>query len=246
MTEPYISFRNVSKAFGSLVVLDGLDLDIEEGSVTTIIGRSGIGKSVLLKHIVGLLDPDGGDILHRGVSLASMRAAQRREMRSELSYLFQNLALFDSMTVSENIGLPLSEKTKLSKAEIHERVMAKIALLDIGAVADKYPSQVSGGMAKRVGLARALITEPQTVLFDEPTTGLDPVRKKTVHDMIERYQQEFGFTAVIVSHDIPSVFSISQKVAMLDAGKIVFEGTPNEILACEMGTVREFVQSEEE
>jgi len=245
MGEPLIQFRNVHKSFGSQVVLDGIDLVIEEGLVTSIIGRSGVGKSVLLKHVVGLLSPDKGEILFHDQNLLGMPRSERKDLKRKISYMFQNTALFDSMTVYENIALPLEEKTKLSKAEIRRQVLEKMEQLQLGDISDKYPAQISGGMRKRVALARALINNPEIILFDEPTTGLDPVRKTAVHNMISRYQRTFGFTAVVVSHDIPDIFTISQKVAMLEKGKIVFEGTRQEIETTSDPVVQQFIRGEE-
>jgi phospholipid/cholesterol/gamma-HCH transport system ATP-binding protein len=244
MPEPLIQLQNIHKSFGSQVVLDGIDLIVEHDLVTTIIGRSGIGKSVLLKLIVGLLSPDKGDILYQNTSLLQMSRSDRKRFKREFSYMFQHMALFDSMTVFENVALPLEEKTRMSEATIRGKVMRILEQLDLHDVTAKYPSQISGGMRKRVALARALITEPKIVFFDEPTTGLDPIRKNEVLKMIARCQGEFEFTAVIVSHDIPDVFSISQKVAMLEHGKILFAGTPEEIVACTEPAVRQFLQGE--
>jgi phospholipid/cholesterol/gamma-HCH transport system ATP-binding protein len=244
MPEPLIQLKNVCKSFGSQVVLDGIDLIVEHDLVTTIIGRSGIGKSVLLKLIVGLLSPDKGDILYQNTSLLQMSRSDRKRFKREFSYMFQHMALFDSMTVFENVALPLEEKTRMSEETIRGKVMRILEQLDLHDVTAKYPSQISGGMRKRVALARALITEPRIVFFDEPTTGLDPIRKNEVLKMIARCQGEFEFTAVIVSHDIPDVFSISQKVAMLEHGKILFAGTPEEIVACTEPAVRQFLQGE--
>ncbi len=241
MGEALIEFRQVSKAFGSLQVLDALDLKIERGVVTSVIGRSGVGKSVMLKHIMGLEKPDSGQIFLEGNDLEKMSRAERRTVKGKFSYMFQNMALFDSMTCFENIALPLEEKTKLSHKQIRAKVIEKMEQLEIQGTRGKYPAQVSGGMRKRVALARALITDPKIVLFDEPTTGLDPIRKNVVHEMIAHYQREFGFTAVVVTHDIPDVFKISQKIAMLDDGKILFEGTQAEIETCEHPRVRQFV-----
>jgi phospholipid/cholesterol/gamma-HCH transport system ATP-binding protein len=246
MNGPLIRFREIRKSFDSHVVLDGINLSIEKGMVTAIIGRSGVGKSVLLKLVVGLLVPDGGEILYNGENLLNMHPADRKRLKRKFSYLFQSMALFDSMTVFENIALPLEEKTQMSKADIRTKVLAKMAQLELHDVTEKYPSQLSGGMRKRVALARALITDPEIILFDEPATGLDPVRKTTVHNMISRYQKEFGFTAIVVSHDIPDVFTISQKVAMLDQGKILFEGTHDQIRNSPDPIVQQFIQGAEE
>ena len=242
MPETLIEFRNVRKAFDGQKVLNGVDLDIEKGVVTTIIGRSGIGKSVLLKHVVGLLEPDSGEILYCGENMLEMSRLARKALKGKISYMFQQMALFDSLTVFENIALPLEERSRLSRREIYSRVMNEVKLLEIGKAVDRYPSQLSGGMRKRVALARALITEPEIVLFDEPTTGLDPIRKNTVHDMIAHYQREFGFTAVVVSHEIPDVFAISHRVAMLENGLIKFVGTPEAIQTSQDPVVRNFLE----
>ncbi len=238
--QPMIQMRDVRKSFDGQVVLDGVDLDIVEGKVTTVIGRSGIGKSVLLKHLIGLLEPDGGDILYRGQRLREMSRAERRAMKTRLSYMFQHMALFDAMTVFENIALPLEEKTILSRNEIRSRVRICVDQMELGDILTKFPSQISGGMQKRA-LARALVTEPDIILFDEPVSGLDPIRKNAVHDMITHYQRDIGFTAVIVSHDIPGVFEISQSVAMLEDGRIVFQGAPEEIQQSANSVVQHFL-----
>ncbi len=241
--EPLIEFRGVSKAFGSRVILDKVNLRIHEGQVTTIIGKSGVGKSVLLKHIIGLLQPDEGHILFRGKPSDGMSREERKAFKRQFSYMFQHNALFDSLTNFENIALPLREKTRLSEHEIREKVMSKMTQLELGEVPDKYPSQISGGMAKRVALARALITEPSIVLFDEPTTGLDPIRKNAVLSMIAHYQRRFGFTAVLVSHDIPDVFYISNRIAILYDRKFIFEGSPLELEQLDHPVVQEFANS---
>ena len=246
MSDPVIQFRNIHKSFGAQAVLEGVDLSVERGCVTTIIGRSGVGKSVLLKHVVGLLWPDEGEILFHDKELRRMKRSERKSLKRKISYMFQNMALFDSMTVYENISLPLVEKTRLSQSEIQEKVREKVEQLDLRDIVEKYPAQLSGGMRKRVALARALIVEPEIILFDEPTTGLDPIRKNTVHGMIARYREEFDFTAVVVTHDIPDVFAISQKVAFLEGGKIAFEGTREEIEACRDPAVRRFLEGGEE
>ena len=229
MELPLIQLSDVYKAFGDNKVLIGTDLSIPEGQVTTIIGKSGGGKSVLLKHIIGLMEPDSGKILFRGRLLSEMQKSEKKAFKNKFSYVFQSTALFDSITVFENIALPLREKTSLKKAEINNLVRQKMDQLDLQGIEDKYPSQLSGGMKKRVALARALVTDPDIVLFDEPTTGLDPIRKNAVHKMISDYQKQFGFTGVVVSHEIPDIFYISQRVAMLEEGRIVFEGSPEMI-----------------
>lgn len=243
MNPSLIEFKNVHKSFGDNEVLKGVDLTIHGGQITTIIGKSGIGKSVLLKHIIGLLVPDRGQILFNGRPLDQMDPAERKAMKTRCSYMFQGTALFDSMTVYDNIALPLKERGRLKPAVIRQRVQAKMAQLDIAGIESDYPSQLSGGMKKRVAMARALITEPEIVLFDEPTTGLDPIRKNAAHQMISDYQVRFGFTAVMVSHDIPDVFYISQRIAMLDEGRIIFQGSCKEIQAAAHPMVRAFIDS---
>lgn len=242
MKEPIIRFNQVFKAFGNTRVLNGVDLTIFKGEITTIIGKSGEGKSVLLKHIVGLLEPDSGEVLYEGRAIHTLKSKERKAIKSKISYMFQGTALFDSMTVYENIALPLVETTQLKEADIRSRVGRQMEQFDLTESADKYPSQLSGGMKKRVALARAMVTEPEIILFDEPTTGLDPVRKNTVHSMISGYQKKYGFTAVLVSHEIPDVFYISQRIAMLDQGKIIFQGTPAEIRSVGSPEIRNFIQ----
>ena len=245
MTEPIIQFDQVYKSFGNTHVLNGVNLCIYQGEITTIIGKSGEGKSVLLKHIVGLLEPDSGTIYYQGQSIHSLGRRQRQAIKRKFSYMFQSTALFDSLTVNENIALPLQERSQLPEEEIRKRVGLRMEQLDLAETGDKYPSQLSGGMKKRVALARALVTDPEIILFDEPTTGLDPIRKNAVHSMISNYQKKFGFTGILVSHEIPDVFYISQRIAMLDQGKIVFEGGPNELQRLPDPEIQKFVRGME-
>ena len=245
MTMPLIEFKQVFKSFGDNAVLKGVDLSIYQGQVTAIIGKSGIGKSVLLKHIIGLLEPDAGEILFQGQALNAMTAAERRAVKMKFSYMFQGTALFDSMTVYDNVALPLKEKGRVPFREIESRVREKLAQLDLVGIEDKYPSQISGGMKKRVAMARALVTEPQIVLFDEPTTGLDPIRKNAAHAMIVEYQKTFGFTGIMVSHEIPDVFYISQRIALLDNGRIIFQGSPEEIQNSTEPVIRQFIRGQD-
>jgi phospholipid/cholesterol/gamma-HCH transport system ATP-binding protein len=242
MGQPLIEIKNVVKCFGSNCVLDGVNLNIHRGQITSIIGQSGMGKSVLLKHIIGLLAPDSGQVLFEGKPLATMKKNERKVLKRKFSYVFQDTALFDFLTVFENIALPLMENSAHAETEINDRVQDKLQQLDLFESDNKYPSQLSGGMKKRVALARALVTDPEIVLFDEPTTGLDPIRKTAVHSMISDYQKRFGFTGIIVSHEIPDVFFISQRVAMLNEGQIRFEGTPEEIQQIADPVVRSFLQ----
>lgn len=229
MNIPLIEFQDVTKRFGDRTVLDRVNLKIYEGEVTTIIGLSGGGKSVLLKHIIGLLKPDEGTILFRGKPLNGMSKKERYAALGRMSYMFQDNALFDSMTVYENIALPLQETMNLKKKEIERRVMARIEQTELIDAVHKYPSELSGGMQKRVALARALVIDPQIVLFDEPTSGQDPVRKNAILSMIAQYQRKFGFTAVLVSHEIPDVYFISNRILALYDRTIVFQGTVEEL-----------------
>ena len=242
MDQPLIEIENIRKCFGSNWVLDGVTMSIYRGQITSIIGQSGMGKSVLLKHIIGLLTPDSGRVLFEGRPLAAMKKDERRILKRKFSYVFQDTALFDFLNVFENIALPLMERAAYSEAQIKDRVESKLHQLDLYDVESKYPSQLSGGMKKRVALARALVTDPEIVLFDEPTTGLDPIRKTAVHSMISDYQKRFGFTGIIVSHEIPDVFFISQRVAMLNEGHIRFEGSPEEIQQTADPVVRNYIR----
>jgi len=219
----------VTKRFGKKTVLERVNLQIYEGQITTIIGLSGSGKSVMLKHIIGLVQPDEGTIFFRGKPLAEMNKAEIAASFAQISYMFQGNALLDSLTVYDNIALPLRETTNLKKEEIDRRVMARVEQTELTEAVHKYPSELSGGMQKRAALARALITDPQIVLFDEPTSGQDPVRKNAILSMIAQYQRKFNFTAILVSHEIPDVYFISNRILALYDRQIVFQGTPEEL-----------------
>jgi phospholipid/cholesterol/gamma-HCH transport system ATP-binding protein len=223
---PIIEFKNVTKRFDNQTILDRVNLQIFEGDVTTIIGKSGEGKSVLLKHIIGLLRPDEGSVLFRGRPIEKLSRREWNAYLAQVSYMFQNNALFDSKTVYENVAMPLRKFSQLSKSQIREKVMARLEQTELNDVAHKYPSELSGGMQKRTALARALVTDPKIVLFDELTTGQDPIRRNAILGMIAEYKKKFGFTAVLISHDIPDVFFISNRILALYNKKIVFQGTP--------------------
>jgi len=229
MDTPLIEFKNVTKRFGKKTVLDRVNLQIYEGQITTIIGLSGSGKSVMLKHIIGLIQPDEGTIFFRGKPLIEMNKAEIAASFAQISYMFQGNALLDSLSVYDNIALPLRETTNLKKEEIDRRVMARVEQTELTEAIHKYPSELSGGMQKRAALARALITDPQIVLFDEPTSGQDPVRKNAILSMIAQYQRKFNFTAILVSHEIPDVYFISNRILALYDRQIVFQGTPEEL-----------------
>jgi phospholipid/cholesterol/gamma-HCH transport system ATP-binding protein len=241
--EALIEFRGVTKRFDSRTILDQVNLKIYEGEVATLIGLSGTGKSVMLKHIIGLLKPNAGDILFRGRSLSAMSKREWDDYIGQISYMFQSNALFDSMSVFDNIALPLRQTTGLKKQQIEEKVMARIEQTELTEVADKFPSEISGRMQNRTALARALVTDPQIVLFDEPTTGQDPIRKNAILGMVAEYQKRFGFTAVLISHDIPDVYFISNRILALYDKKIVFEGTPEEFEDFEHPFRRDLVSS---
>jgi len=242
MGRPIIQFYKVCKNFGANEILRGVTFRIFKGQVTTIIGKSGGGKSVLLKHIIGLLQPDAGEILLYGQTISKMKPSQINRLRARFSYVFQDAALFDSLTVYNNIALPLREGTSMVKTEIKQRVQDKLQQFELQAIRDKYPAQLSGGMKRRVALARALVTDPEVVLLDEPTAGLDPVRRNAVYAMITDFQKKFGFTAVMISHEVPGIFYLSQRIVMLDEGRIRYEGSPEDLQHCTDSVVQLFIQ----
>jgi len=224
-----IKIADLHKSFGEQKVLDGVNLEIEEGKTTVIIGRSGGGKSVLLKHVIRLLKPDSGHVFIDGTDITGLNDKDLNEIRKKFGMLFQEAALFDSMTVGGNVAFPLKEQTKLKDSEIKEIVADRLKAVGLIGVEDKMPSELSGGMKKRVGLARAIAMHPQIVLFDEPTTGLDPIMTEAINDLIIDTQKNFNLTSVVISHDVESIFKVGHKIAMLHEGKIVEYGTPEEI-----------------
>jgi phospholipid/cholesterol/gamma-HCH transport system ATP-binding protein len=241
-----IRVEGVWKSFGRNAVLRGLDLEVPTGSVTIIIGRSGGGKSVFLKHLIGLLQPDAGRILVDGVDIAHLRGAALDDVRRRYGVVFQGGALFDSMTCGENVAFPLREKLRLPRTEVAKRVEAALAQVGLEGVGPKNPAEISGGMRKRVAIARALVTEPEIVFFDEPTTGLDPVLVNTIHQLIADLHRRLRFTAVMVSHEIPEIFEIADLVAMLYEGRIVEMGSPAAIQVSDNRIVRQFIRGEPE
>lgn len=236
-----IEIVGLYKSFGKQEVLRGVNLKINEGEVAAVIGRSGGGKSVLLKHIVGLLKPDRGSVFVKGQNIAGLKGRKLDEIRSDIGVVFQGGALFDSMTVYENVAFPLAEKTKIDRKTIHDRVIKALSDVGLENVENKYPAELSGGMRKRVALARALIGGPKIILFDEPTTGLDPILVRSIHKLIRDTQKIYGFTGLIISHEIPEIFEITDRVAMLHEGKIIEIGTPEEIQKSENPIVRSFI-----
>jgi len=241
--EPLIEFKGVSKTFGTRNILNRIDFSIYEGEVTTLIGLSGTGKSVTLKHIIGMLKPDEGQILFRGKPIDKMSKKEWDDYIGQISYMFQSNALFDSMTVFENVAMALKYTTKLKKKEIEAKAMARIEQTELTEVADKYPSEISGGMQKRAALARALVTDPNIVLFDEPTTGQDPIRKNAILSMVAEYQKRFGFTALMISHEIPDVYFISNRILALYDRKIVFQGDPEDFESLDHPFRQELISS---
>ena len=236
-----IQLNNLHKAFGSQKVLNGLSLTIPDGQITAIIGPSGEGKSVLLRHMIGLMQPDTGQVEIDGESIIGIRRSEMNRIREKFGMLFQNAALFDSMNVFENVAFPLQEKTSYSKDEIRTRVLAALEDVGLKNVEHKFTDELSGGMKKRVGLARALLLNPRIILFDEPTTGLDPIIKRAIHQLIKDTHEKFGFTAVIVSHEIPDIFDIAQNVAMLFRGEIRQYGTADEVRNSSDPVVKQFI-----
>lgn len=238
-----LKVRGVKKQFGQHVVLDGADLDVPRGTLVTVLGRSGTGKSVLLKCLADVMPADGGEIFFDDQPLTGGTPEVRAEFRRRCSFLFQSNALFDSLTALENVSLPLEQTTRLSDAEIHARSVEALRQLELEAHQDRYPGQLSGGMQKRLALARAIVTRPELVLFDEPTAGLDPLRRNAVFLMIAKYQRQFGFTAVIVTHDVTEALVASDRVALLDRGQMHFQGTPAEFTASSDEVVASFRDS---
>jgi len=240
-----IEIIDLCKSFNGQPVLDHLNLTIPKGQITVVIGKSGVGKSVLLKHIIGLFKPDGGQVLVDGQDIHRLRGRPLREFKLRLAVLFQGGALFDSLNVFENIAFPLREKTRLSEAEIARRVRLRLEQMNLAADVDtKFPAELSGGMKKRVALARAMIQEPEIILFDEPVTGLDPPMSNTVFHLIQKTHDDSGYTALVVSHDIPEVFQVADFVAMMHRGRIIAHGAPAEIQAHPDPVVQAFLHGE--
>ncbi len=238
-----LHIEGLHKRFNDNVVLDGASLDVARGSLVTVLGRSGAGKSVLLKCLADVIRPDAGSIHFEGRPLNMDDVATRAEFRRRCSFLFQSNALFDSLTALENVALPLEQTTDLSDSEIRERSLEALRQLELDVHQDRYPSQLSGGMQKRLALARAIVTRPELVLFDEPTAGLDPLRRNAVFAMIAKYQRQFGFTALVVTHDLTEALIASDRVALLDKGRMCFEGTPAEFSASTHPVVCDFRDS---
>jgi len=237
-----IELSGVSKRFGPLVVFDDVDLALRKGETNVIIGESGAGKSVLLKHIVALLRPDAGRIFFRGKRIDDLPDRKLVPVRCQFGFLFQLSALFDSLTAGENVAFPLRQQTTKSSDEIRRIVDRKLRMVGLEGVQEQMPSQLSGGQKKRVALARAVALEPAVVLYDEPTTGLDPVRADVINELILKMQREMRVTSVVVTHDMASAFKVADRIIMLYRGKFIFDGTCDDIRASTDDRVRRFVE----
>jgi phospholipid/cholesterol/gamma-HCH transport system ATP-binding protein len=235
--------KGIRKRFGDHSVLSGVDLDVPKGKLVTVLGRSGAGKSVFLKCLADVLPADEGEIFFEHRLLSRTDPSVRADFRKRCSFLFQSNALFDSLTALENVALPLEQTTRLSDEEIRERCLDALGKLELSAHQNSYPAQLSGGMQKRLALARAIVTRPDLVLFDEPTAGLDPLRRNAVFLMIAKYQRQFGFTAVVVTHDVTEALVASDRVALLDQGRMYFQGSPAEFTASADPVVKSFRES---
>jgi phospholipid/cholesterol/gamma-HCH transport system ATP-binding protein len=239
-----IELRHVRKAFGKQVVLNGVDFEVREGETVALLGPSGTGKSVLLKHVIGLIRPDEGEIYVDGKDVCLLKRKELSELRSRIGYVFQNGALFDSMDVFENVRLGITDEDRYADLEYcKERVAECIRLVNLPAdTIEKYPAQLSGGMRKRVGIARAIAGNPKYLLYDEPTSGLDPVNADIIDGLVQRLDHELGVTSVMVTHDVRGAFRVADRLALLSEGRIVMQGTPKEFLESTNPKVREFLE----
>lgn len=231
----------MSKRFGALTVLDGVDLAIHGGQTTVVIGESGTGKSVLLKHLVVLMRPDAGEVYFRGRRVDNLREDQLVDVRKRFGLLFQMGALFDSMTVEENVAFPLTQHAALSPDQLRDTVAQKLRMVGLDGLQSRHPGEVSGGQKKRVALARAVALNPEVVLYDEPTTGLDPVRSDVINELILKLKRELRVTGVVVTHDMTSAYKVGDRIVMLEKGKIIADGTPEYYRTTDDARVRRFV-----
>ncbi|HHT9107947.1 MAG TPA: ABC transporter ATP-binding protein [Candidatus Wunengus sp. YC64] len=241
MSNIIIEFKNVYKSFNGILVHNGINLSIIEGEIISLLGGSGSGKSVLLKELIGLMKPDKGDIILLDNNVTQMNEEALIALREHIGMLFQGAALFDSLTVFENIAYPLREHLKLTEKEIQKRVADKLHLVGLSGIEKKMPDELSGGMKKRVGLARAIATEPKIILYDEPTTGLDPMTAQRINDLIIELQKKLGITTIVVTHDLHCVKTVSDRIAMLHEGKIVAVGTWEELVTSNIQVVQDFI-----
>ena len=241
-----IELRDVHRAFGKNQVLQGLDLEVLDGETLSVIGFSGAGKSVVLKHIVGLIRPDSGDVVVDGRNLSELDLQELSQLRRDIGYVFQFAALFDSMNIAENVAMGLRRIPGMYEEEIDSRVRDCLALVDLEGIEDRYPSELSGGMLKRAGLARAIATKPKYLLYDEPTTGLDPVTVTVIDRLIVRMKEELGVTGIVITHDMESAYRISNRIAMLYDGRIRTSGTVDEIKESDDPLLRSFIEGRPE
>lgn len=241
MSQTIIEFKDVRKSFNGLLVHDGINLSIQKGEIMSLLGGSGSGKSVLLKELIGLIMPDSGDIFVLGKQITQMKEQALMQLREHVGMLFQGAALFDSLTVFENIAYPLREHLHLTEKEMRERVAEKLRLVGLSGIEGKMPAELSGGMKKRVGLARAIATDPDIIMYDEPTTGLDPINAQRINELIVELQRKLGVTTVVVTHDLHCVKTVSNRIAMLHEGKIVTVGTWNELTTSPLQVVNDFI-----
>jgi len=239
-----IELRNVSKRFGRLVVLNGVSLSIEEGQSLVVIGASGSGKSVMLKHIVGLLKPDEGEVWYDGRRIDQLSSQELDKVREQFGFLFQMGALFDSLSVEANVAFPIVEHTHKSPEEIRQIVAQKLAMVGLDGTQKKMPAELSGGQRKRVALARAIAMGPRVILYDEPTTGLDPIRADVINELILKLKRELTVTSIVVTHDMSSAFKVADRIVMLHEGKLIIDGPPQEIQKSDVPVVRRFVLGE--
>lgn len=237
-----ITIKNLYKSFYNQKVLEGINLEIRDGETIAIIGRSGCGKSVLIKHIIGLLKPDRGFIEVDGKIVNELDEKELYELRKNFGFLFQGAALFDSLTVEENVGLALIENTRMKRDEIKKIVDEKLSLVNLTGINDKKPAELSGGMKKRVGLARALVTNPKYIIYDEPTTGLDPISSNTIDQLIYDLSKKLKVTSIVVTHDLVSVRTVADRVAMMHNGKIYFDGSFDEFVEANDPIIQDFIK----
>ena len=242
-TDAHVVVEGLVKRYGDRTILHGLDMTIGRAETLVVIGGSGAGKSTLVRHLIALERPTSGRIVIDGTDIASLNDVQLAKARRRFGMVFQKYALFDSMSVFDNVAFPLREQTKLSEKDIREKAMIKLKELGVDHAAALMPSQISGGMAKRVGIARALVMEPELLIYDEPTSGLDPVTSRTVDALIEEMRERFGVTSVVITHDMVSAFDIADRIAMLIKGRVVAQGSPAEVLAVDNADVQGFIRS---
>ena len=241
-TEPFIELRGVHKKLGWQHILRGIDLKIYRGETLVIIGPSGEGKTVMMKHVIGLMRPDSGEVVVDGQHIEKMRERDMRSIRTKVSMMFQNAALFDSMTVYQNVAFPLIESGVKDRNEIDKRVRDALAVVDLAEHGDKLPVNLSGGMRKRAGIARAIVGHSQCILYDEPTASLDPLVSDVIDQMIIRLKKRFNVTSLVVTHDMKSMYKIADRIAMLKRGVIKFLGTPDELRNCPDPEVQDFIE----